>query len=83
MLELAELARPRLIADGMFLVGLDIVGSDARAKVLEVNVFSPGGMVSASAFSGVDYAAVLVEDLERKVAHAAHDHFDNRLLACL
>jgi glutathione synthase len=83
MLELAELARPRLIEDGMFLVGLDIVGSDTRAKVLEVNVFSPGGLVSASAFSGVDYAAVLVEDLERKVAHASHDHFDNRLLACL
>lgn len=83
MLELAELARPRLIEDGMFFVGLDIVGADGRAKVLEVNVFSPGGLVSASAFSGVDYAAAVIEDLERKIAHASHAHFDNRLLACL
>lgn len=83
LLELAELARPRLIEDGMFFVGLDIVGTGDAAKVLEVNVFSPGGLVGASAFSGVDYAAVLVEDLERKIAHASRDHFDNRLLACL
>lgn len=83
ILELAELARPRLIEDGMFLVGLDIVGADGGAKVLEVNVFSPGGLVGASAFSGVDFAATVIEDLERKIAHASHAHFDNRLLACL
>lgn len=83
MLELAELVRPRLIADGMFLVGLDIVGAGQEAKLLEVNVFSPGGLVGASAFSGVDFAAAVIEDLERKIAHATHAHFDNRLLACL
>jgi IMP dehydrogenase/GMP reductase len=36
--------RPKLIADGMFLVGVDIVGD----KVLEVNVFSPGNLESCS-----------------------------------
>ena len=43
MLELAEVVRPKLIADGMFLVGLDIVGD----KLMEINVFSPGGLGSA------------------------------------
>ena len=37
-LRVAEMIRPKLIADGMFLVGIDIVGD----KILEVNVFSPG-----------------------------------------
>ena len=36
----AEAVRPKLLADGMFLVGLDIVGD----KLMEVNVFSPGGL---------------------------------------
>ncbi len=76
---LAELARPRLIQDGMWLVGLDVVGD----KVMEVNVFSPGGLVSTSAFSGVDYASLVIEDLEHKIAHAAEGKLDNRLLACL
>ena len=40
MLQLVEAVRPKLLADGMFLVGLDIVGD----KLMEVNVFSPGGL---------------------------------------
>jgi glutathione synthase len=39
MLGIAEMVRPKLISDGMFLVGLDIVGD----KLLEINVFTPGG----------------------------------------
>ena len=42
MLQIAEAVRPKLLADGMFLVGLDIVGD----KLMEVNVFSPGGLGS-------------------------------------
>ena len=42
MLEMVEAVRPKLIADGMFLVGIDIVGD----KLMEVNVFSPGGFGS-------------------------------------
>ncbi|TIL83712.1 MAG: glutathione synthase, partial [Mesorhizobium sp.] len=40
MLGIAEMVRPKLINDGMFLVGLDIVGE----KLLEINVFTPGGL---------------------------------------
>jgi len=42
-LRLAEIVRPKLVQDGMFLVGLDIVGG----KLMEINVFSPGGLGSA------------------------------------
>lgn len=68
MLELVEIVRPKLVADGMFLVGLDIVGD----KLMEVNVFSPGGLGSAQALTGVDFAPIIIEDLERKVRMRAH-----------
>ncbi|CAN5824078.1 glutathione synthase [soil metagenome] len=64
MLRLVEMVRPKLIDNGMFLVGLDIVGT----KLMEVNVFSPGGLGSLSAMYEVDFAAAVVEALEKKVA---------------
>ncbi len=64
MLRLAELVRPKLVSDGMFLVGMDIVGS----KLMEINVFSPGGIHSAGELQGVDFAAPVIDALERKVA---------------
>jgi glutathione synthase len=57
-----ELARPKLIKDGMFLVGLDIVGD----KLVEANVSSPGGLGSASSLYEVDFATAVIEALERK-----------------
>ena len=80
-LRVAELIRPKLIADGMFLVGIDIVGD----KILEVNVFSPGNLNSCSRLAGVDFSVPIMEAIERKVAIAdqyAHS-FDNRHLAVL
>jgi glutathione synthase len=64
MLRLVEVVRPKLIQNGMFLVGLDIVGT----KLMEVNVFSPGGLGSISALYDVDFADAVVEAMERKVA---------------
>ena len=63
MLHLVDLVRPKLLADGMFLVGLDIVGD----KLMEVNVFSPGGLGSCQALYDVNFAPAIIEDLERKV----------------
>jgi glutathione synthase len=65
MLELVELVRPKLINDGMFMVGLDIVGN----KLMEINVFSPGGLHTCSKLEGVDFSEAVVEALERKVHH--------------
>jgi glutathione synthase len=65
ILELAELVRPRLVRDGMFLVGLDVAGD----KLMEINVFSPGGLRVASRYEDIDFAAVVVDALEAKVEH--------------
>lgn len=80
-LHVAELIRPKLIADGMFLVGVDIVGD----KILEVNVFSPGNLKSCSELNGVDFSVPILESIERKVG-IAQDYvhaFDNLHLAVL
>ena len=77
----AEIIRPKLIADGMFLVGIDIVGD----KILEVNVFSPGNLGSCSRLAGVDFANPILDSIERKVGVArqyAH-RFGNCQLATL
>lgn len=66
-LRLVDMVRPKLIYDGMFLVGLDIVGD----KLMEVNVFSPGGLGSALMTTGVDFSAIVIQALERKVAFKA------------
>lgn len=80
-LRVAEIIRPKLLADGMFLVGIDIVGD----KILEVNVFSPGNLHSCSNLAGVDFAVPILEAIENKVAIRAQyvSAFDNRHLAIL
>jgi glutathione synthase len=68
MLEIVEIVRPKLVADGMFLVGLDIVGD----KLMEINVFTPGGLGSAQAASGINFAEVVIRDLERKAQYKSY-----------
>jgi glutathione synthase len=71
MLGMAELVRPRLVRDGIFLAGLDIVGD----KIMEINVQSPGGIDSAEQLEGVDFTTEIIRALERKVAERKqHGH---------
>jgi glutathione synthase len=65
MFQIAEIVRPRLVEDGMFLVGLDIVGD----KLMEINVFSPGGFGSAQKFENVNFTHAVLEALESKVQY--------------
>ncbi|HEX6202257.1 MAG TPA: glutathione synthetase [Thermoanaerobaculia bacterium] len=80
-LRVAELVRPKLIQDGMFLVGLDIVG----AKLMEVNVFSPGGVNLAGKIVGADFSSEVIVAIERKIAwqEAYRGGFSNVELATL
>ncbi len=75
VLKVAEIVRPKLVQDGMFLVGLDIVGD----KLMEINVFSPGGLGSAQKFEGVNFANAVLQALERKVEYMRYYRrkFDN------
>ncbi|MEO5324049.1 glutathione synthetase [Mesorhizobium sp. CC13] len=63
MLGIAEMVRPKLVSDGMFLVGLDIVGD----KLLEINVFTPGGLARAAAMYKTDFAMSVIASLEEKL----------------
>jgi glutathione synthase len=63
ILRIVDAVRDQLVEDGMFLVGLDIVGD----CLIEVNVFSPGGLGSVEAMTGVDFAPIVVEAIERKL----------------
>ncbi len=60
MRRLVDEVAPRLVDDGMFLVGLDIV----EEKLLEINVFSPGGMWSANRLHKTDFAVTVIDALE-------------------
>jgi glutathione synthase len=75
MRSIVEVVRPKLVSDGMFLAGLDIVGD----KLMEINVFSPGGLGSAESLYDVNFAPAIIEELERKVSIRQHyPEIDNR-----
>jgi glutathione synthase len=68
MLEIVEIVRPKLVTDGMFLVGLDILGD----KLMEVNVFSPGGLHTCNKLYDTDFETTLIEALEYKIGLRRH-----------
>src|SRR4051794_2240332 len=80
MLDVVTMVRPKLLRDGMFLVGLDVAGS----KLMEVNVFSPGGFGTVQQLYDIPAAALVIEALERKV-RLRHQYglLDNARLATL
>jgi glutathione synthase len=60
---LCDILRPRLLADGLTFVAVDIVGD----RILELNVFTPGGLHAVAELYGVDASDVVIADLERRV----------------
>ena len=79
--QITEIIRPRLVEDGMFLVGLDIVGD----KLMEINVFSQGGLGSAQKFEKVNFSHAVLESLVRKSEYMGYyrRNFSNVELATL
>ena len=63
-LAVAEMVRPKLVQDGLFLVGLDLVDD----KILEINVFTPGGLMSISTMYRTDFVDSVLQALESKLA---------------
>jgi glutathione synthase len=68
MLEIVDVVRPKLVTDGMFLVGLDILGD----KLMEVNVFSPGGLHTCNKLYDTDFETTVIEALEYKIGLRRH-----------
>ena len=80
-LRVAELIRPKLLEDGMFLVGIDIIGD----VILEVNVFTPGNLFSCCEMAGVNFAGKVLQSIERKleIRKEFPGHFENSSLAVM
>lgn len=53
----------KLVADGMFLVGIDVIGG----KVVEINAESPGGLQSVERLNDVDVGPTVIDALEQRV----------------
>ena len=63
ILKTVEQVTQKLKEDGMYFVGLDIVGD----KIMEINVFSPGALNLASKLNDVDYASYVLDDIEKQL----------------
>ena len=59
--------------------------SRAAYKLMEINVFSPGGLGSAQKFEKVNFSHVVIDALERKVQYMGYyrRNFDNDEMATL
>jgi glutathione synthase len=59
---IVEAMSNKLVADGMYFVGIDVIGD----KVVEINAESAGGMQSAERLYGIDVCPTVIEALERR-----------------
>jgi glutathione synthase len=60
-LRIAGAMKERLQSDGMFFVGVDIVGD----KVVEINAESPGGLQSVEHFTEIDFGPHVIKSIEK------------------
>lgn len=65
--EVVEAVADELSGQGLFLVGLDLIGT----KVVELNVYSPGGLADAGRFADRDFHAVVVDALVSRLRQGA------------
>jgi glutathione synthase len=63
-MKIVHAMRDRLRRDGMFFVGIDIIGD----KVVEINAESPGGMQAVEHFSKLDFGVPVIEALEKRAS---------------
>lgn len=74
MERIIELTAPKLIKDGLFFVGLDIV----KDKLIEINVLSPGGLSYFPGIDKPDFTDTVIEAIERKLMYK--EQYNGQLL---
>ncbi|WP_313111028.1 glutathione synthase [Aequorivita sediminis] len=81
MEHIVALTAPKLIRDGLFFVGLDIVDD----KLIEINVLSPGGMDYAENIGLPAFTDTIIDALERKIKYKEYynNTLSNRTLATM
>ncbi len=61
---IVEAMGKKLVADGMFFVGIDVIGD----KVVEINAESPGGMQAVEWLYELDVCPTVIDALERRTS---------------
>ena len=81
MQRIVDLTAPKLIRDGLFFVGLDIV----KDKLIEINVLSPGGMERFKDIGLPPFTDVVIKSIEKKVEYKQiyKGQLSNRTLATM
>ena len=79
--EIAEAIRPRLVQDGMFFTGIEIIDD----KLIDIDVFRPSGLITAQSYEKVNFSEAVIQALERKVDYMTYyqRRFDNVDMATL
>jgi len=62
--------KDRLIEDGLFFVGIDLIGD----KLVEVNCVSPGGIPRINRLNGAKLEIKVIDFIEQKVRHMGAPH---------
>lgn len=60
--EIIQTVRSRIVADGLYFVGADLIGE----KLIELNVFCPGGIHNINELYGINVGEYVIADLERR-----------------
>jgi glutathione synthase len=81
MQRIVDITAPKLIKDGLFFVGLDIVDD----KLIEINVLSPGGLDYCEAIGLPDFTTTVIKAIERKMEYKKlyHNTLENKILATM
>lgn len=79
--KIVSLTGPRLIRDGLFFVGLDVVDD----KLIEINVLSPGGLSYCPDIGLPDFTDSVMEAIERKIEYRKYykNSISNKVLATM
>lgn len=64
---IADAIGPILRRDGLWLVGMDLIGD----AIVELNVFSTGGLQDAEAYTGADFTGRVIEAFEQRIGARA------------
>ncbi|MGB7785467.1 MAG: glutathione synthetase [Salinimicrobium sp.] len=79
--KVVDVVGPKLIKDGLFFVGLDVV----KDKLLEINVLSPGGLDHFGEIGLPDFSDLIIDSIEKKVEYKNlyHGQIENKVLATM
>lgn len=81
MQKIVDLTAPKLIKDGLFFVGLDII----EDKLIEINILSPGGLDRFADIGLTDFTTSVIEAIERKLYYKLKymGQIENKILATM